>query len=116
MILAHCRSWANHHEAYAVTYLISHLLDVGHRTEALDAVRAGFFDKRCAFVDLHQDFEDIRSLTLALVSAGDQAAIVDLAQTSNIGQRDGVAAGLQAAPSDADGFIDGVVKALLQVR
>jgi hypothetical protein len=116
LILAHCRSWADHHEAYSLTYFIVHLLEAGLRTEALDVVRAGFFDKRRALVDLHRDFEDIRSLTLALVSAGDEAAIVGLAQTDNIGQRDGVAAGLQAAPAEADGFIEGVVKALLQVR
>jgi hypothetical protein len=116
LILAHCRRWADHREAYALTYFIVHLLEAGLRTEALDAVRAGFFDKRRAFVDLHRDFEDIRSLTLALVSVWDETAIVGLAQTDNIEQRDGVAAGLQAAPSEADGFIGGVVKALLQVR
>jgi len=116
LILAHCRSWADHHEVYALTFFIVHLLEAGLRAEALDVVRNGFFDRRHAFVDMHRDFEDIRSLTLTLVSVADGASIVDLAQTDNIGQRDGVAAGLQGAPSDADGFIEGVVKTLLQVR
>ena len=116
LILAHCRSWADHHDVYALTFFIVHLLEAGLRTEALAVIRTGFFDKRRAFVDMHRDFEDIRSLTLALVSVGDEVSIVGLAQTDNIGQRDGVAAGLQAAPPDADGFIEGVVKALLQVR
>ena len=65
LILAHCRRWADHHEVYALTYFIVHLLEAGLRTEALDVVRAGFFDKRRALVDMHRDFEDIRSLTLA---------------------------------------------------
>lgn len=115
LILAHCRRWADHHESYAMTYFIVHLLEAGQRTEALEVVRAGLFDKRRAFVDLHRDFDDIRGLTLALISARDETAIVNLAKTDNIGQRDGVAAGLQAAPADAQGFIEMVVKALLQV-
>jgi TIR domain/AAA ATPase domain len=115
MILAHCRRWAEHHELYAVTYFIVHLLEAGLRKEALEAIHAGLFDKRRPFVDLHRDFEDTRGLTLALIAARDETAIVGLAKTENVGQRDGVAAGLQAAPANAEGFVEGVVKALLQV-
>jgi TIR domain len=115
LILSHCRRWADHHELYAMTYFIAHLLEAGLRTDALEVVRAGLFVKRHAFVNPQRDFDDIRSLTLALISAGDETAIVSLAKTDNVGQRDGVAAGLQAAPEAADGFIDMVVKALLEV-
>ena len=116
LILAHCRRWAENEESYALTYFIAHLLDAGLWEEALQVVRAGFFDRRRAQVDAHRDFEDVRILTLALVSATQQVALVELAQTENIAQRDGVAAGLQSAPADADAFVQGVVKALLEVR
>jgi hypothetical protein len=114
LILAHCGRWADHHESYAMTYFIVHLLEAGLQTEALEVVRAGLFNERHAFVDPHRDFDDIRTLTLALISARDETAIVSLAKTINIEQRDGVAAGLQAAPTDAEGFIENVVQALLE--
>jgi hypothetical protein len=115
-ILAHCRKWATHHDSYALTHLIGHLLEGGFGAEALAVIRDGFFGQRRSHIDSRLDLDDTRSLTLALVSDKDQAAILELAQTDNLWQRDGVAAGLLAAPADDDDFVDRVVAALLQVN
>jgi hypothetical protein len=116
LILAHCRKWPEHHEIYALTYLIAHLLDAGLWPEALEVIRGGFFAQRRSHSGAQRDFEDIRGLTLALVAAEQEAALVGLAQTDNIAQRDGIVAGLQSAPAAADAFVEKVVKTLLQVR
>jgi hypothetical protein len=84
--------------------------------EALAAIRNGFFGERRAHIGPGQDLDDARNLTLALVAAEDQAAILELAQTDNVWQRDGVAAGLQAAPQADDDFAGRVVTALQQAR
>jgi hypothetical protein len=115
LILAHCRRWAAHHEPYALMHLIPHLLEVECAAEALAVIRDGFFGRRHGQVDSRHDLDDARSLTLALVPENDQAAILELAQTDNLWQRDGVAAGLQAAPPADNDFLDRVVGALLQV-
>jgi hypothetical protein len=121
LILPYCRGWATNHDTYALTHLIGHLLEGGFKAEALAVVRDGFFAKRRAHIrrdpkDIPRcDFEDTRDLTLALVVDKDHAAILELAQTDDISQRDGVAAALQSAPSAADDFVDGVVDALLRV-
>jgi hypothetical protein len=116
LILAHCRNWATHHEPYALTHLMGHLLEADLRMEALAVVRDGFFSKRRSWVDPRHDLDDTRELTLALVGNKDQPAILELAQTDNLWQRDGVAAGLQAAPPSDNDFVDHIVAALLQVR
>ena len=112
-ILMHCRGWAGHHAPYALTHLIAHLVECGCTAEALSEIRQGFFIKRRAYVDPHLDHDDSRALTLALVENQDESAILELAQTDDIWQRDGVAAALQLAPPSADRLIQGVVDALL---
>jgi TIR domain len=121
LILAHCRDWPRHHESYAMTHLVGHLLSPeplpGALAEALAAVRGGFYDqRRQRRISSWYDLDDTLSLVLAMVAARDQPAIVELAQTENIWQRDGVAAALQGAPPAADEFVDAVTGALLQVN
>jgi hypothetical protein len=116
LILAHCRKWATHHERYALTHLIAHLMEGSFMSEALILLRNGFFRERRAYIDPRYDLDDARSLTLALVAGTDQAAILELAQTNNVWQRDGVASALQAAPEAEDDFVDSVVAALQQAR
>ena len=120
LILKHCRNWPTHHESYALTNLIDHLLlpdDLpGALEEALSTVRAGFFAERRRYsVGASQDLNDTRILVLALVARRDHETILELAQTTNVWQRDGVAAGLQAAPKSADDFVHGTVGELLLV-
>ncbi len=115
-ILAHCRGWAIHREPYSLRHLIAHLLEGGFRDEALALVRDGFFDKRSSQGDSGSDLDDARGLTLALVEEGNEAAILELAKTENVRQRDGVAAGLLAAEPSADNFVGRVVAELLSVR
>jgi len=119
LILAHCRNWATHRETYALTNLIGHLINPDHvpeaLAEALAQVRAGFFEQRRNAVNPRHDLEDTRDLVLAFVERHDQPAILELAQTTNIWQRDGVAAALQAAPPVADNFVNSIVGALLRV-
>jgi hypothetical protein len=114
-ILAHCRGWASHHDAYALKYLISHLLEAGLRDEALALVRGGYFEKRRSLLDSSHDLYDTRSLVSALIEDGDEAAILGLARTDNIRQRDGVAAALLTAPDAASDLVDRVVVALLKM-
>jgi hypothetical protein len=116
LILAHCRKWETHHEPYALMNLIGHLVDDKLKDEALMVVRNAFFAKRHAYVDPRYDLDDARSLTLALVAGKDQAAILELAQTENLWQRDGVASALQAAAPADDEFVDRAVGALLRVK
>lgn len=120
LILAHCRNWAAHHETYALTHLIAHLLTPDDSsdglTEALALVRGGFFaQRRLHGINPSQDLYDTRMLVLSLVARRDAGAIVALAKTANLWQRDGVAAGLQAAPKAADEFVDATVGELLKV-
>jgi len=115
-VLAHCRNWMAHREPYALTHLIAHLLDSGDVAGALAAIHGGFFTARHATVNPVLDLDDSRAVVAALVARGDREGIVFLAQTDNLWQRDGVAAGLTLAPPGADIFIDGVVGALLQVK
>jgi len=96
-------------------HLIPHLLEAECAAEALTLIRDGFFGRRHGQVESRHDLDDARSLTLALVAENDQAAILELAQTDNLWQRDGVASGLQAAPPADNDFLDRVVGALLQV-
>jgi hypothetical protein len=119
-MLAHCRDWHTHHETYALTYLIDHLLipdDLpGALEEALAIVRGGFFQARRQFgISASQDLNDTRALVLALVARHDDEAILELSKTGNVWQRDGVAAGLQAAPKTADEFVHSTVGDLLLV-
>jgi hypothetical protein len=116
LILGHCRGWAEHGERYALTDLIAHLIEAGLTEEALTAVRNGFFKARRGRVDPGYDLDDARALTLALIKDRNQSAILELAKTDNLWQRDGVAAGLQAAKPDDDDFVDRLVGALLAVR
>ncbi len=116
LILRHCRGWATHREPYALTWLIAHLLEAGLTEDALAVIRGGFFSERRSHADPRRDLDDTRALILALVGARDERAILELAKTDNVWQRDGVAAGLQMAPPDADAFVDRVVGALLEVR
>jgi hypothetical protein len=116
LILRHCRGWATHREPYALTWLIAHLLEVGLTGDALATIRDGFFVQRRNHIDPRHDLDDTRALILALVRARDEPAILELAKTDNVWQRDGVAAGLQAAQPDADDFVDRVVGALLEAR
>jgi hypothetical protein len=120
LMLAHCRDWQTHHETYALTYLIDHLLipdDLsGALEEALAIVRGGFFQARRQFgISASQDLNDTRTLVLALVARHDDGAILELSKTGNVWQRDGVAAGLQAAPKAADEFVHSTVGDLLLV-
>jgi TIR domain/AAA ATPase domain len=115
-LLVHCRGWPNHFEPYALRYVIAHLLEAGMLDDALTLVRDGFFEERQRHLDTGADLGDARALTLALVGRGDEAAILDLARTDNIRQRDGIAAALLGCPPEADGFVDRVVAALLKVR
>jgi len=114
-ILAHCRGWATNRDRYAMAHLIAHLLENGELAEAVAAIRSGFFAARHAAVDQTLDLDDSRDVILALVAVEDEGAILALAQTDNVWQRDGVAAGLRLAPPGADGFVDRVVDRLLRV-
>jgi hypothetical protein len=115
-LLAHCRGWTRHYEPYALRYLITHLLEGGLRAEVFALVREGFFERRRSHLDSNADFSDARDLTLALVESGDEAAILELARTDNIRQRDGIAAGLLTAPPEADNFVDRIVAGLLRMN
>ena len=115
-ILAHCRSWEVHRDPYSLRHLIAHLLEGGFRDEALALVRDGFFDKRSSYGNSGSDLDDTRGLTLALIEEGNDGAIIELAKTENVRQRDGVTAGLLAAKPSADSFVGRVVAELLRVR
>jgi TIR domain/AAA ATPase domain len=115
-ILAHCRGWEVHREPYSLRHLIAHLLEGGFRDEALALVRDGFFDKRSSYGNSGSDLDDTRGLTLALIEEGNDGAIIELAKTENVRQRDGVTAGLLAAKPSADSFVGRVVSELLRVR
>ena len=115
-ILAHCRGWEIHREPYALRHVIAHLLEGGFRDEALALVRDGLFDKRSSHDHSGSDLDDARQLTLALVEAGNEAAILELSKTENVRQRDGVTAGLLAAEPSADRLVGRVVAELLRVR
>jgi hypothetical protein len=114
-LLAHCRGWRVHREPYALTHLIAHLLEIDNVPEALAAVHDGLFTTRHAILDPILDLDDSRAVTATLVAMQDREAIVSLAQTDNVWQRDGVAAALSMAPPNADEFVDGVVHALLRI-
>ncbi|MGE0650695.1 MAG: TIR domain-containing protein [Alphaproteobacteria bacterium] len=115
-LLAHCRGWEGHLEPYALRHLVAHLLDAGLRDDALALVRGSFFETRRKHLDSGDDLGDARNLTLALVEHRDAVAILELARTDNIRQRDGVAAALLACAPEADEFVHGVVVALLKMR
>ena len=82
---------------------------------ALAAIRGGLFTTRHAVLDPILDLDDSRAVTAALIAMKNHDAIVSLAQTDNVGQRDGVAAALSMAPPGADEFVDGVVDTLLRI-
>ena len=113
-LLAHCQGWRVHHERYALTHLIAHLLETNDVAAALAAIRDGLFTTRHAFLDPLLDVDDSRAVTAALIAAQDKGAIVSLARTDNVWQRDGVAAALTVAPASADAFVDVVVSTLLR--
>jgi hypothetical protein len=115
-ILAHCRNWAAHKEPYALTHMIAHLLEDGDVAGALAAIRGGFFSVRHPTVDPILDLDDSRAVVTALVASESADAIVALARTDNVWQRDGVAAALALAPPEAGAFVDRIVGALLQVK
>lgn len=119
-ILVHCRNWATHHETYALTHLVAHLLipdDLPDGLmEVLALLRGDFFaQRRLHGISPSQDLFDTRTLVLSLVERRDAGAIVALSKTANLWQRDGVAAGLQAAPKAADEFVYATVGELLKV-
>ena len=114
-LLRHCRGWETHREPYALTHLVSHLLEKNDVAEALAAIRGGLFTTRHAVLDPILDLEDSQALTAALIDKKDTDSIVALAKTENAWQRDGVAAALSIATSSADAFIDGVVDELLRL-
>jgi hypothetical protein len=111
-LLDHCVGWATHHEAYALKHVVAHLLEANKVADAVTVVGRGLFGQRG---EPRLDAEDSRSLTDALIAAEDVDGIVALAKTTNVSQRDGVAAALQAAPPDKLAFIDRTVGALLAV-
>ncbi|MDT5348772.1 MAG: hypothetical protein QOH91_2059 [Mycobacterium sp.] len=119
-ILAYCEGWAEHHDPYAMKFVITHLLDACRLDEAMNVVRRGLFEQRGN--RLHQprlDAEDSRKLTAALIAARRRDGILALAQTPSTWQRDGVASALQSAlespPAELLSFVDGVVAGLLTV-
>ena len=83
---------------------------------ALAAIRGGFFSVRHPTVDPILDLDDSRAVVTALVASENADAIVALARTDNVRQRDGVATALALAPPEAGAFVDRVVGALLQVK
>jgi hypothetical protein len=115
LLLGYCRGWRSRPDSYALLNLIPHLVESGLAAEALATVREGFFAARRGEIDPAADYDDARVLTVALVEAGDQAGIVELAKTDNIRQRDGVAAALQIAPPASEAFVAQVVNALMKV-
>jgi hypothetical protein len=115
-LLTHCKGWPEHHEPYALKYVITHLLGAGDVDGAMRAVQNGLFEQREN--RLHEprlDTHDSRLLTEALINAEDLRSILLLAQTPSTWRRDGVAAALQSASSAARPFIDRVVAGLLAV-
>ena len=109
-LLAFCRKWKSNRDPYALTHVVTHLLDAGHVDDAAAVIRDGLFEVRNDVVgEPRLDGEDTRALTAALIAARDKARIVALARTANTWQRDGVASAMVAAPADAAGFIDDVV-------
>jgi hypothetical protein len=116
-LLAHCRGWRDHGEAYALKHVVAHLLGAGFVAEAAAAVQADLFARRLArFGEPRLDAEDSRALVLALVTARDAATILALARTVNTWQRDGVAAALQSTPAKDLEFVDKVVRVLLDAQ
>ncbi len=116
-LLAHCRAWNDHHEPYALRHAVGHLLEEGQHVEVLRMVEQGLFKDRLArLAEPRLDAEDSRNLTMALVAAKDQTAILALARTENIWQRDGVAAALQSTPLEDLPFVDQVTGALLGLK
>ncbi len=119
-ILAYCEGWAEHHDPYAMKFVVAHLLDAGRLGEAMNVVRHGLFEQRGARLqEPRLDAEDSRKLTAALIAARNRDGILALAQTPSTWQRDGVASALQSAlesaPADLLSFVDGVVAGLLTV-
>jgi hypothetical protein len=119
-ILAYCEDWAEHHDPYAMKFVITHLLQAGRLDEAMNVVQRGLFEQRGS--RLHEprlDAEDSRKLTAALIAAKQRDGILALAQTPSTWQRDGVASALQSAlqsaPAELLSFVDGVVAGLLTV-
>ncbi len=114
-LLAHCKEWKLHREPYALTHLVAHLLETNDAAGALAAIRDGLFVVRHLLLDPLLDVGDSRDVTAALIALQDKGAVVSLARTDNVWQRDGVAAALATAPPSADTFVDEVVNALLQI-
>jgi len=119
-ILAYCEGWAEHHDPYAMKFVVAHLLDADRLGEAMNVVRHGLFEQRGARLqEPRLDAEDSRKLTAALIAARNRDGILALAQTPSTWQRDGVASALQSAlesaPADLLSFVDGVVAGLLTV-
>lgn len=116
-LLAHCLAWRTNHEPYAMKHVIGHLLEVRRSKDALQMVADGLFAEREARLNKPAlDIDDSRSLTLALIGEGEKEGILKLARTENIGQRDGVASGLQSARAKDDEFVGSVVSALLKLK
>jgi hypothetical protein len=120
LILAYCERWDEHHDPYAMKYVVAHLLEASRLDAAVNVVQRGLFEQRGS--RLHEprlDAEDSRELTAALIAARDRDGILALAQTPSTWQRDGVASALQSAlqsaPTEVLSFVDGVVARLLTV-
>lgn len=116
-IITYCQDWPTHHDPYALTHVVAHLLAAGRIDDAVAAVlRDDLFAVRRGVVgEPRLDAEDSRLLTTSLLAARSLDGIVALARTANTWQRDGVASALQAAPTADATFVDAVVGALLAV-
>jgi hypothetical protein len=114
-LLAWCREWRSSRDQYVLTHVIAHLLEASQVEEALAAVRGGLFAKREARM-VRADLEDTMALALALIDAGEENAVAELATSGSPWQRDGAAAALISAPSVSDRLIGTVVSRLLQSR
>lgn len=113
LLLAYCADWPTNGEPYALKHVIAHLLEAGKVADAMAAVQQGLFEKRLEKLgEPRLDGEDARRLTARLIEDNNIEAILTLAKTANVWQRDGVAAVLQS-PSTSNQLADQVVGELL---
>ena len=63
-LLAFCRKWKSNRDPYALTHVVTHLLDAGHVDDAAGVIRDGLFELRNDVVgEPRLDGEDTRALT-----------------------------------------------------
>jgi hypothetical protein len=69
-LLEFCRKWKSNRDPYALTHVVTHLLDAGHVDDAAAVIRDGLFEVRNDVVgEPRLDGEDTRALTAALIAA-----------------------------------------------